>query len=156
MKLAHCKLTGQTGHEAGRQLLADLYREETGEELPEIRIAQRGKPYFADSPWHFSISHTSRHAFCVLSRKNIAIDAEELDRKVNLRLSEKILSESEKQQFDAAKNQKNALLTVWVLKEAAAKLSGEGLRGYPNHTHFSLDDPRVTELDGCLVAVMEE
>jgi phosphopantetheinyl transferase len=156
MKLAHCKLTGQTGHEAGRQLLADLYREETGEELPEIRIAQRGKPYFPDTDWHFSISHTSRHAFCVLSRKNIAIDAEELDRKINLRLSEKILSESEKQQFAAAENQKTALLTFWVLKEAAAKLSGEGLRGYPNHTHFSLDDPRVTELDGCLVAVMEE
>ena len=156
MKLAHCRLTGQTGHEAGRQLLADLYREETGEELPKISIADRGKPYFPDSDWHFSISHTPRHAFCVLSRKNIAIDAEELDRNVNLRLSEKILSESEKQQFYAAENQKTALLTFWVLKEAAAKLSGEGLQGYPNHTHFSLDDPRVTELDGCLVAVMEE
>ena len=156
MKLAHCKLTGQTGHEAGRQLLADLYREETGEELPKIHITDRGKPYFPDSDWHFSISHTPHHAFCVLSRKNIAIDAEELDRKVNLRLSEKILSDLEKQQFDAAENPKTALLTFWVLKEAAAKLSGEGLRGYPNHTHFSLDDPRVTELDGCLVAVMEE
>ena len=156
MKLAHCKLTGQTGHEAGRQLLADLYREETGEELPEIRITDRGKPHFVDSSWHFSISHTKKHAFCVLSRKNIAIDAEELDRKVNLRLSEKILSESEKQQFDAAENQKTALLTFWVLKEAAAKLSGEGLRGYPNHTNFSLEDPRVRELDGCLVAVLEE
>ena len=71
-------------------------------------------------------------------------------------MSEKILSESEKQQFDAAENQKTALLTFWVLKEAAAKLTGEGLRGYPNHTHFSLDDPRVTELDGCILAVMEE
>ena len=48
------------------------------------------------------------------------------------------------------------MLTFWVLKEAAAKLSGEGLRGYPNHTHFSLEDPRVTELDGCILAVMEE
>ena len=156
MKLAHCKLTGQTGHEAGRQLLAEAYREETGEELPEIRITDRGKPYFPDSDWHFSISHTKKHVFCVLSRKNIAVDAEELDRNINLRLSEKILSESEKQQFDAAENQKIALLKFWVLKEAAAKLTGEGLRGYPNHTHFSLDDPRVTELDGCLVAVMEE
>ena len=156
MKLAHCKLNGQTGHEAGRKLLAEAYREETGENLPEICIAERGKPYFVNSDWHFSISHTPNHAFCVLSRKNVAIDAEELDRKINLGLSEKILSESEKQQFAAAENKKTALLTFWVLKEAAAKLSGEGLRGYPNHTHFSLDDPRVTELDGCLVAVMEE
>ena len=156
MRIAHCELKGLSGHDAGKKLLADLYREETGEELPEIRITDRGKPYFVDSSWNFSISHTKKHAFCVLSRKNIAIDAEELDRKINLRLSEKILSKSEKHQFYAAENPKTALLTFWVLKEAAAKLSGEGLRGYPNHTHFSLDDPRVTELDGCLVAVMEE
>ena len=39
---------------------------------------------------------------------------------------------------------------------AAAKLSGEGLRGYPNHTDFSPDDPRITEMNGCRVAVMEE
>ena len=133
-----------------------LYRQEIGEDLPEIRITDRGKPYFPDSPWHFSISHTSKHAFCILSRHNVGLDAEELDRKVNLKLAEKILSPSEKQQFDAAENKEKALLTFWVLKEAAAKLSGEGLRGYPNHTNFSLDDPRVMELDGCILAVMEE
>jgi 4'-phosphopantetheinyl transferase len=156
MKLTYCKLEGQTGHEAGRQLLADLYRRETGEELPEIRRTDRGKPYFPDSAWHFSISHTKKHAFCVLSRNNVAIDAEELDRKPHLRLAEKILSEEEKLQFEAAENKELAFLTFWVLKEAEAKLTGEGLRIYPNHTHFSLDDPRVTQIDGCLVAVMEE
>ena len=46
--------------------------------------------------------------------------------------------------------------TYAMLKEAEAKLTGEGLRGYPNHTNFSLEDPRVTETEGCLVAVMEE
>lgn len=156
MKIAFCTLEGRTGHEAGRQLLAEAYGAETGESLPEIRVTHRGKPYFPDSPWHFSISHTPKHAFCVLSRNNVAIDAEELDRKVNQKLAEKILSPAEKAQYDAAENKEKALLTFWVLKEAAAKLSGEGLRGYPNHTDFSLDDPRVTELDGCLVAVMEE
>ena len=156
MKLAVCELRGRTGHEAGRQLLADLYRQETGEALPEIRVTDRGKPCFADSCWHFSISHTPKHAFCVLSRNNIGIDAEEADRKVNLRLAEKILSPEEKARFDAAENKQKALLTFWVLKEAAAKLTGEGLRGYPNHTNFSLEDPRVTEIEGCLVAVLEE
>lgn len=156
MKIASCKLNGLTGHEAGRKLLAEMYREETGESLPEIAVTDRGKPYFPEGNWHFSISHTPRHVFCVLSRNNVAIDAEELDRKINLRLAEKILSSGEKQQFDAAENQEKALLTFWVLKEAAAKLTGEGLRGYPNHTNFALDDPRVTETDGCVVAVMEE
>ena len=156
MRIAFCELAGRTGHEAGLQLLANLYREETGEDLPEILTTDRGKPYFPDSSWHFSISHTPRHAFCVLSRNNVAIDAEEPDRKIRLKLAEKILSPEEKVQFDTAENKEKAFLTFWVLKEAAAKLSGDGLRGYPNHTHFSLEDPRVTELDGCIVAVMEE
>ena len=154
--LAHCALNGCTGHDAGRRLLAQMYREMTGNEIPEILLADRGKPYFPDSPWHFSISHTPRHAFCVLRRHNVAVDAEETDRKINLKLADKILSPEEKARFDAAEDKNKALLTFWVLKEAAAKLSGEGLRGYPDHTNFSLEDPRVTELDGCIVAVMEE
>ena len=156
MKVAFCKLEGRTGHEAGRQLLRELYHQETGNTLPEIRITDRGKPYFPDNPWHFSISHTSKHAFCALSKNRVGLDAEELDRKINLKLANKALSPGEMAQFDAADNPKKALLTFWVLKEAAAKLSGEGLRIYPNHTNFSLDDPRVMELDGCIVAVMEE
>ena len=96
-----------------------------------------------------------RRAFCALSRREIGIDAEELDRNVNLALAEKILSPKEKVQFDAAPDKRRALLTFWVLKEAQVKRTGEGLRGYPNKTDFSLDDPRVTEMDGCLVAVIE-
>lgn len=156
MILDCCPLDGRTGHEAAWELLEKLYRKETGDPLPPVERTSRGKPYFPGSSWYFSISHTKRHAFCVLSRKNVAIDAEELDRDINLRLAEKILSPGEKQQYDAAPDKGRALLTFWVLKEAAAKLTGEGLRGFPNHTHFSLDDPRVTELCGCLVAVMEE
>ena len=155
MILASCALKGRSGHEAGRELLARLYRQETGEPLPPIVTTERGKPYFPDSPWHFSITHTRRHAFCALSRKEIGIDAEELDRDINLRLAEKILSPAEKARFEAAEDKRRALLTFWVLKEAAVKFSGEGLQGYPNRTDFTLEDPRVREIDGCLVAVIE-
>lgn len=156
MRLASCTLNGRTGHEAGRALLEALYKEATGQPLPPIVIGAWGKPYFADSSWYFSISHTKKHAFCALARENVAIDAEELDRRANLALAEKILSPMEKAQFDAAPDKAKALLTFWVLKEAAAKLSGRGLRGYPNDTAFSLDDPRVREMDGCLVAILKE
>lgn len=155
MRIASCALAGRTGHEAGRALLAALYWEETGHELPSIAVKAGGKPYFSGSDWHFSISHTPRHAFCALSRREIGIDAEELDRNVNLALAEKILSPGERVQFDAAPDKRRALLTFWVLKEAQVKRTGDGLRGYPNKTDFSLDDPRVTEMDGCLVAVIE-
>ena len=113
MKMAFCELSGQSGHEAGRRLLKDLYLEAAGQDLPQILITDRGKPYFADSPWHFSISHTPRHAFCVLSRRNVAVDAEELDRRVNLRLADKVLSPKEKVRFDAVENKEKALLTFW-------------------------------------------
>ena len=155
MRIASCALAGRTGHEAGRALLAALYQEETGHELPSIAVKAGGKPYFPGSDWHFSISHTPRHAFCALSHREIGIDAEELDRNVNLALAEKILSPGERVQFDAAPDKRRALLTFWVLKEAQVKRTGDGLRGYPNGTDFSLDDPRVTEMDGCLVAVIE-
>ena len=153
MRLASCELNGRGGHEAGRALLEALYREATGLPLPPIVIGEWGKPYFVDSGWHFSISHTKNHAFCALARENVAIDAEELDRPINQKLAEKILSPREKAQYDAAPDKARALLTFWVLKEAAAKLSGRGLRGYPSNTDFSLDDPRVREMDGCLVAI---
>lgn len=145
-----------TGHEAGRALLAQMYRDTTGENLPPIAVGERGKPYFTESGWHFSISHTPRHAFCALAQHPVGIDAEEMDREINLKLADKILSPFEKAQFDAAEDKRLALLKFWVLKEAAAKLTGEGLKGYPKQTNFLLDDPRVTEMEGCLVAVMGE
>ena len=156
MRLAGCPLDGQSGHDAGRRLLARLYREETGDALPEIRIAPRGKPYFPQSPYFFSVTHTRRRVFAALSRRAVGIDAEELDRTVRPALAEKILSPSELAQYRTAPDPNRALLTFWVLKEAQVKLTGQGLRGFPNDTHFSLEDPRVWEWDGCLLGMIVE
>ena len=153
--LSWVRLEGRSGHEAGRALLAAAYREKTGKEMPPILTGEWGKPYFESSNLHFSISHTKKHAFCALSEGPVGIDAEEKDRKIDLRLAEKILSPAEKQRYLAAPDKREALLKLWVLKEAAAKCSGEGLRGYPNQTDFSPEDPRLTEIDGCFVAVIE-
>lgn len=156
MQIRYAPLAGQNRHEAGRQLLKEAYEEVTGSPVPEIRIQEWGKPYFAEGTLHFSISHTKDHVFCVLSEKNVGIDAEEADRRIDLRLAEKILSPAEKARYDQAQNKQETLLRFWVLKEAAAKLSGEGLRGYPNHTDFDPNDPRIREIAGCFVAVLEE
>lgn len=155
MILRFCALEGRSGHEAGRQLLAEMYRELTGKAPPPIAVTDRGKPYYIEGALHFSISHTPRHAFCVLADRPVGMDAEEADRPIRLALAEKILSPGEKAQFDAAQDKRKALLTFWVLKEAEAKRTGQGLRGYPNRTDFRLDDPRVRELGGCLVAIIE-
>ena len=156
MQIQSMMLGQLTGHEAGLCLLRRMYEEKTGCAMPEICRTARGKPYFLDSPVHFSISHTPKRVFCVLSDKPIGIDAEETDRTVNLALAEKILSPQEKERFLKAEDQRKALLKLWVLKEAQVKYSGEGIRGYPNQTDFSPEDPRVQEIDGCFVAVIEE
>ena len=155
LKIAGEALAGRSGHEAGRQLLARLYREETGMDCPEIAVADRGKPCFVTGNLHFSISHTKKYVFCALADRPVGLDAEEKDRNIDLRLAEKILSEPEKIRFGAAADKRAALLRLWVLKEAAAKRTGEGLRGYPNQTDFDPNDPRIMETEGCYVAVLD-
>lgn len=156
MKLAVCRLEGRTGHDAGRALLETLCRMETGQPLPEIQTEPHGKPRFVDSPLHFSITHTSRHAFCVLARCPVGIDAEERGRIVHPSLVKKILSPPEQQRYLRAPDPNTALLRLWVLKEAAVKLTGEGLRGYPNWTDFSPEDPRLRSWDGCIYALLAQ
>ena len=145
----------ETGHDAGRQLLARMYKEETGCRLPEILLGERGKPYFAQGDYHFSIAHTKAMVFCALSKQPVGIDAEDLSRDIKLSLAEKILSPYEYAQYEKAEDKRKALLTFWVLKEAAGKKTGEGINGYPNHTNFDLTDPRVQTIHNHLVAIIE-
>ena len=91
-----------------------------------------------------------------MSDRNVAIDAEEMSRKVSENLAQKLLSPEEFAQYQAAQDKSHAILKFWVLKEAAGKLSGRGVTPYPNHTAFSLEDPRITEIHGHFVAVMTE
>ena len=158
LKMESWALNGLDSRVAGKLLLRQMYEALTGEEeLPEIGKMPRGKPYFLTGDLHFSITHTKKTVFCAISDVPVGIDAEELTRQVNPALAEKILSPGEYAQYAALETdeEKNeALLRFWVLKEAEVKCSGLGLRGYPNHTQFDLDDPRVQVLDGCMVAVI--
>lgn len=155
MELRCRKLSGENGHDAGRRLLEEMYREKTGKPMPPILTAPRGKPYFAEGDLHFSISHTKTYVFCALSEKPIGIDAEEETRNVKPALAEKILSPYEYAQYEKAEDKQKALLTFWVLKEADGKKTGAGINGFPNHTNFNLADPRVQTIENHLVAVIE-
>ena len=73
MYLEGRELRGQSGHEAGRELLREMYRRYIGKDMPPILVEARGKPFFQDSAWQFSIAHSKGHVFCALSRKKIGI-----------------------------------------------------------------------------------
>ena len=157
LKLDHWPLNGLDSRVAGKLLLAQMYEELTGEEMPPIEKAPRGKPYFPGSNLHFSITHTKTTVFCAISDVPLGIDAEDLNRRVSPTLAQKILSPAEFAQYEAVpeEDRNEALLRFWVLKEAEAKCSGLGLRGYPDHTDFDLKDPRVSRIGDCIVAVIQ-
>lgn len=145
-----------SAHDAGRLLLGEMYREATGEEMPPLAVTEFGKPYFPGGTLHFSITHTKCHVFCALSTRNVGIDAEELTRQIDPRLAQRILSPEELTQYRSAQDRNLALLTFWVLKEAYGKFLGKGL-SYPlKSTRFSLNDPKIQIIDGCVLAVWEE
>lgn len=156
MLLAHENIEPGQGHPVGRKLLQRLYRQHTGQPMPDIQVTKLGKPYFSEGSLHFSVTHTQHHVFCVLSDRPVGIDAEEMDRDIDLRLAEKLLSAQEKVQYDRAVDKKQALLRFWVLKEAQGKCTGEGMQLWPNHTSFSLEDPRIREAHGCFLAIIED
>ena len=156
LALQHRDITPGEGHAVGRALLREMTESLTGQPMPEIRITQRGKPHFTSGNLHFSITHTKHHVFCALSDRPVGIDAEEMEREIPTKLIPKILSPFEIAQYQEAARQPLALLKLWVLKEAYFKYLGTGINGWPNHTNFSVDDPRVTEQYGCLVAVVQE
>ena len=86
MILRSTEIGEEGGHEAGKRLLTEMFEACFGEPVPPILVTERGKPFFENSKVHFSISHTKKHAFCVLSEKNVGIDAEEMDREISLKL----------------------------------------------------------------------
>ena len=155
MKLKWKRLENQSGHDAGRELLAALYFEENGCELPPILQTELGKPYFSNGDWHFSVSHTDHHAFCCLSRENVGIDAEEMCRKIDPRVASRYLSEAEQNRLKNAPDSNAALLRLWVLKEAWAKLTGRGIGNWLCTTDFDPADSRIICIDGCFVAILE-
>ncbi len=156
MELIWQRLRGKNAHVLGRELLAGLYREKTGKDMPPVEVTPRGKPCFVGSDLHFSVSHTKNHVFCCLAEENVGVDAEEADRKIDPRAVLRYCSQAEQARLSGAEHLHDALLRLWVLKESYAKLTGRGLGNYLRETDFSPDDCRIQIIDGCYVAVLKE
>ncbi|SER95609.1 4'-phosphopantetheinyl transferase family protein [Lachnobacterium bovis] len=101
----------------------------------QIKYQKNNKPYLENSNIFYNISHTQKYVAVVISDCESGIDVETArkrwkDNPKSLeRLSKKILSLSERQQFDNICNEeKTAYFTkIWTKKESYVKATGEGI-----------------------------
>lgn len=113
--------------------------------LPDIRVAEGGKPYFSKlSQLHFNISHTDGGVFCGLFDSPIGVDMER-DREAAEAVRRYYHMPTQKDFWE-----------MWVRHEAIAKYHGYGVSVLP-HWEESLENgvicQSVSALDGFFSAV---
>ena len=118
----------KTGTRDPYALLAALLRETKGvDSLPEIARTAAGKPYFPGCPeLHFSLSHSGPLALCALADTPIGADLE-LVRPRKPGLPRYVLSDREHTWYGDRGSRWEDFYTLWTLKEARVKCTGEGL-----------------------------
>ena len=131
-------------------LLSALWTEEKGVgPLPGMSRLPGGKPFFPDFPQvHFSVSHSRGLSLCALSDSPVGADVE-LVRPRKPGLPRYALSDREFAWFEAKGSRWEDFYTLWTLKEARVKCTGEGLRRPPREIAVPLLEPGARgELEG--------
>lgn len=138
------------GKEDAYRLLAELLWDEAGvAPLPEMSRTAKGKPYFPQYPdLHFSLSHSGELSLCALSEKEVGCDIELVHpRKEGFPAY--TLSGGELDWFESRGSRWEDFYTLWTLKEARSKCTGEGLVPPVRDIAVPLIRPGETaELDG--------
>jgi 4'-phosphopantetheinyl transferase len=133
-KVAHAKDTFITSRAAQRLILARYL----GRPPADIKIARdcqycgadHGRPYLADSPLDFSVSHTKGLLLvAVVATGKVGVDIEAISDRAVDDLADRVFSPAEQHQFLLVdRPQRPAhFMRIWTRKEAAVKLTGHGL-----------------------------
>lgn len=97
-----------------------------------FRQGSRGKPALAGEPTelYFNLSHSGDRALYAVARREVGVDLEALDRRVDYTVvAERVCTGREWAAFQAwpAASLQEAFFACWTRKEAIAKAMGEGL-----------------------------
>ena len=113
-------------------LLGELLRAEYGlGVLPAMARGADGKPYFPGEPeLHFNVSHSGGLALCGAGEAPLGVDVEVL-RPRRPGLERYVCSETESAWLEQQGGDWGTFYTLWTLKEARVKCTGEGLRRPP-------------------------
>ncbi len=126
-----------------------LLQEQGWERLPEVARTRRGKPYFPDCPHvHFNLSHSGHLALWGVGPVPLGVDVEVV-RPRREGLASYILSDEEWAWFAGQGGGWGLLYTLWTLKEARIKCTGQGLDQTPRTIRVPLLRPgQEGERDG--------
>ena len=91
-----------------------------------VVFEKNGKPQFSDISIYFSLSHSRDICAVAVSDQPVGVDVEQCREKHNNHLIERSLTEDEMRFFDGD------FTRIWSRKEALAKMTGQGIMGYPN------------------------
>jgi phosphopantetheinyl transferase len=91
-----------------------------------VEFEEKGKPFFSDHPLYFSLSHSRGICAVSVSDGPTGIDVELCRDKYKENLVDRSLSKKEKLEYDGD------FTRFWCKKESIAKLTGQGITGYPN------------------------
>ena len=104
--------------------------------------AERGKPYFADLPVHFNVSHSGMLWVCMVGDASCGIDIQ-VGQEMNVRKYDNIIRRyyTPNEQDFCEKYGTEGFFRMWAHREALGKYTGEGFYGkMPN---FVGDDGRL-------------
>ncbi len=105
-------------HQTAWALLYDVLQEEYGIAPDSVTLAYTdgGKPYFVNSPLHFSLSHTPQIAVLAIGDGTVGVDAEPTSRKISAAVRRRFLQDCDPAFATAA----------WTVREAYGKMQGDG------------------------------
>ena len=110
-----------------------------------IVCSEYGKPLFADSSLHFSLSHTEGLVVCAVGDRDLGVDAER-KHPYNEALVRRFFTEKEQAILLESEDPADCFIRLWTLKESYLKALGCGL--IRPLDSFSINLSPTIELEG--------
>lgn len=91
----------------------------------EILRTERGKPYFKDLPFRFSVSHTGNLWVCLIDTQDVGVDVQKIRKCRSDKIAERYYTPDERQYIH--ERGEDGFFQIWTRKEAYVKYTGDGL-----------------------------
>lgn len=111
----------------GAYLLLKKLLDEKNIKNPKFITGKYGKTYISNyNNLYFNLSHSNKFVACAISDKEVGVDIEYIDSKIDLNIAKNYFFNEEYDKIINSKNPINEFFKYWVLKESYIKYTGLG------------------------------